>query len=370
MLRMALIASVFACGSQTAKRTSAALASRPDMRETVGETAVIGELRYLHRAVDTLDGTLVQTLGWNNVKQAEWPFFLTLFYTHTTCQLAIEAEGTRRTTLEAETRWGFDRLQTPGISGFALGTREEPAVLTEGAIFFLLERCQLVLRSDRHARARSELARRFTNAYAATPVELLRSYPNMWLPGDNAPALAALALDARMRGAAAPEAVTRFVAAVRSWAHDERTGLMCAYVDPANHRCVGPPRGSSLLLAMPALATLDPVLAQAQWQAARSHLSRTLWGLTGFREYPEGTVATADVDSGRIVSGLGESASGFGLLAAAAMADQRLHGDLNASVHAVVHYEWRGDELVADGIPAVGQAALLFGRVYREAKTL
>jgi hypothetical protein len=62
---------------------------------------------------------------------------------------------------------------------------------------------------------------------------------------------------------------------------------------------------------------------------------------------------------------LGESASGFGLLAAAAMKDMSLHGELVASARAVVHLEWQGDELVAQGIPPVGQAALLFGRTYR-----
>ena len=80
------------------------------------------------------------------------------------------------------------------------------------------------------------------------------------------------------------------------------------------------------------------------------------------REFPEGAAGTADIDSGQVIFGLGPSASGFAIAAAAVMGDDATaHSLLKASVLAGLP-ELRNGELHYTAMPPVGQAVILFGK--------
>lgn len=191
---------------------------------------------------------------------------------------------------------------------------------------------------------------------------MLPSYPSMWWTLDPVPALAALTL----RGAAAA-ARERWKATVRASAIDPATGLIIAGWNPERGRAIGTPRGCALMLALPDLDIVSAALAQDQWTRARRHLVRTVQGLTGVREYPDPIDLPATTDSGRILFGLGEAASGFGLAAAAAADDKVVLAALLRSARRVAPPTWRGDELVLPNVPPVGQAALLRAKVWNAA---
>jgi len=71
------------------------------------------------------------------------------------------------------------------------------------------------------------------------------------------------------------------------------------------------------------------------------------------------------VDSGKIIMGFGQAASGFGLLAAAAMGDPSLQADLIRSKRFVL-----GSTSVADAatkeavVPLPGRCVILYGESY------
>ena len=121
------------------------------------------------------------------------------------------------------------------------------------------------------------------------------------------------------------------------------------------------------MLALPDLFVASPAFAEDQWARARAHLVRRAAGVTGVREYPERLEFPPSSDSGRIVLGLGEAASGFALAAAAAAADMDTLASLLGSARRVAPPTWMGDELTLDNVPPVGQAALLRAKVWSAA---
>jgi hypothetical protein len=166
-----------------------------------------------------------------------------------------------------------------------------------------------------------------------------------------------------MRGAGdAPRA--RWEATVRASALDPVTGLVIAGFHPGRGQAMGPPRGCALMLALPDLFVLSEDLARQQWGLARTHLVRSVGGLTGVREYPEAVDLPPSTDSGRILLGLGEAASGFALAASAAAGDLELLAVLLRSARRVAPPTWRGDRLSLANVPPVGQAALLRAKVW------
>jgi hypothetical protein len=116
--------------------------------------------------------------------------------------------------------------------------------------------------------------------------------------------------------------------------------------NPERRRAIGTLRGCALMLALPDLFVVSPGLAQEQWTHARRRLVRTVQGVTGVREYPDPIDLPATTDSGRILFGLGEAASGFGLAAAAAAEDMVVLAALLRSARRVAPPTWQGDELV------------------------
>ncbi len=258
----------------------------------------------------------------------------------------------RRDALLDEARWAL-------ASANALGIKGANPLLPEGHLLLALERFARASGSDEHRELRERLADDLAGDFARSPFAMPASYRGVWWMLDAVPALAALPL--RGEGATA---VAGWESTVRCCAIDPATGLVVAGWNPARGRGIGPPRGCALMLALPDLFVAAPAFANEQWVLMRRHLVRGAAGLTGVREYPEPLDLPPTTDSGRIILGLGEAASGFGLAAAAAAGDLELLAALLRSARRVAPPSWNGDELTLANVPPVGQAALLRAKVW------
>ncbi len=340
-----------ACRSEPA-RPPAVLPS-PDVRPVIGLEAVFGELRHLRSVLEGTSAGAVSTSGWDNLEKTEWPFFAFIFYADAATRCAsLPIAPSRREVVIAEARWALERAHAVGIKG-------ANPVLPDGHLLLALERFAREGRESEFGALRDHLANDLGRRFSASESGMLPSYPSMWWTLDPVPALAALTL--RGAGAAPRE---RWEATVRASAIDPATGLVIAGWNPERRRAIGTPRGCALMLALPDLYVVSPGLAQEQWSRARSHLVRTVQGVTGVREYPEPIDLPATTDSGRILFGLGEAASGFGLAAAAAAEDTLVLAALLRSARRVAPPTWHGDELALPNVPPVGQAALLRAKVW------
>ncbi len=223
--------------------------------------------------------------------------------------------------------WGEDALATLD------GDHGHLAFLAYAGLPFALH-AELAPSSPHAARAHAiatALARRFE----ASPNGIVETYPGEAYPPDMAVAAAAIALDARSRGANAPALLARggarAVATVRS-AIDPASGLLVQSVDVSSGRARDVPRASGTALASYAMLHADRALSASLWRALRTEQFRTLLGFGAMLEYGDAS-GRGDIDSGPVLLGLGVSATGF------ALAASRAHGDTEAfeALYATTH---------------------------------
>ena len=148
-----------------------------------------------------------------------------------------------------------------------------------------------------------------------------------------------------------------------------RDALLARALQPIGSMSLASMRPASLLLTLacsPALAACDAGPAaeptangSADTKAAPARAPRASGPA---RDLDDTNAATTD--SGRIVFGLGEAASGFGLAAAAASEDMVVLAALLRSARRVAPPTWQGEELVLPNVPPVGQAGLLRAKVW------
>ncbi len=184
----------------------------------------------------------------------------------------------------------------------------------------------------------------------------------MWWISDNLPALSALDRYDRLFQNDTRAAREKFLRTVKAHYFDSTTGLLCTYVDAEATRQIQGPRGISTMYGLHFLSDVDSSLATNQYQLARRHFIRELFGVAAAREYPEGVAASGDIDSGPLILGLGPSASGFAIAAAAVMGDSATTQALLKAAVVAGLPEIRSGELVYTTMPPVGQAVILFGK--------
>lgn len=193
---------------------------------------------------------------------------------------------------------------------------------------------------------------------------ILPSYPGMYWPADNLPALSALVRYDRAFHQDLAVVKIPFLKQLRSRYLDRR-GLVSSYIDPNRHRVLQGGRGISVSYALHFLPDVDSALAAEQYGLFKRHLLRQAMGFAAVREFPEGEPPEIDVDSGAVVLGLGTAASGFAVAAAAIMRDEPLTEALLRSV-AIAGLPRLGEgELQYHAMPPVGQAVILFGKTER-----
>ncbi len=148
--------------------------------------------------------------------------------------------------------------------------------------------------------------------YLETDQGVLPSYRTMWWLSDNFPALAALSHYDRIFHRNTAQAKDKFLSNAKAYYLDSTTGMFCTYIDPSIHRQLQGPRGISQM-------------------------------------YP-------------VLFGLGLSASGFAIAAAAINGDEKTAWQLLNATAAVGGPVFRGVELHYSMMPPVGQAVILFGK--------
>jgi len=184
----------------------------------------------------------------------------------------------------------------------------------------------------------------------------------MWWLSDNCPSLAALARYDSQFGSALATVKTNFLRSVRAQYLDAQSGLMCTYVEPAKRRQVQGARGISTMYGLHHLIEIDSEFAQQQYALAKRCFIREQLGFAAVREFPEGVVDRPDIDSGPVILGLGPSASGFAIAAAATMGDTEIAWQLLKSATIVGAPSLTDAGLRYVNMPPVGQAVILYGK--------
>jgi hypothetical protein len=330
------------------------------------------EFRYLRRAFHKTDlaGSAVVTDGWTkNIPEAEWPFMGFCYFGYACAALAKNDPSLREEAL-AEMRWLIDALQTPRMSGFITphlgepfsGTRINASAFVHGHFLNLAVRYREVSGDSRYDELIHRVAAALTDAYSKTDHGILKSYKDMWWTSDNFPALSALSRYDRIFGRTLAEVRDRFLNSLKAHYLDANTGMYCTYIDPISRRQLQGPRGISQMYGLHFLKDFDADFATQQYLLARKHLFRPVLGLLAVREFPEGVKETPDVDSGPVLFGLGPSASGFAIAAAAINGDGAAAWQLAKASAMVGAPIFKNDELRYALMPPVGQAVILFGK--------
>jgi hypothetical protein len=161
---------------------------------------------------------------------------------------------------------------------------------------------------------------------------------------------------------AAGPARDKFLRSVKANYLDRSTGLFCTDVDADGTRQIQGPRGISTLYGLHFLRDVSSEFAADQYHRAHQQIVREVLGLAAVREFPVGVDAEGDIDSGALMFGLGPSASGFAIAAAAVMGDEATARALLKAAALAGLPEMQSGELRYMTMPPVGQAVILFGK--------
>lgn len=334
--------------------------------------AYAAEFRHLRSVFGKIDLAKpgIKTDGWTyNISEAEWPFMGLSYLGYACANFAECAPAMREESLQ-EIRWIIEALQTPRMSGFMVPHFGEPfgtnqihiAVFVHGHFLNLVLRYREVSGDNRYDALIHRIATALAQDYLKTDQGILRSYRDMWWITDNFPALSALSRYDRIFKRDTSAARKKFLSSLNSWYLDKDTGMICTYINPNGHVQVQGARGISVMYGLHFLKDFDARLAVDQYALAKKFLVRRLFGVTTVREFPEGSAARADIDSGPLIFGVGPSASGFAIAAAAVNGDVDTAWELLAASAIAGLPSLHDDELQYAAMPPVGQAVILFGK--------
>lgn len=181
--------------------------------------------------------------------------------------------------------------------------------------------CYHRLGGKRWLAERRHLDAQFAKALTDRQGKPLDSLPGLIWPFDTIPVLLALRLADVTAGT---EQYTAHIRRHLTWLTTHgltAQGVPFSRAAPETFAMVETSRGCDLSWRLPLLAQLEPVLARELYDAYVAQHWDSAMGFGGFREWPHGVERSADADSGPIVGGLGVSASGLGIGAATAAAD-------------------------------------------------
>ena len=245
------------------------------------------------------------------------------------------------------------------------GATEEdltPSPFVHGLVLNLLVRHREASNDDRCDGLAHRIASALAREFEASRDGILGSYEDMWWLSDNFVAMGALARYDRLYGEKASRSKAKLLASVKRYYVDKAAGMFATYVDAERRETIQGPRGISQMYGLHFLRDFAPEFASAQYALAGRHLVRRGFGLAAVREFPEGQEGEPDVDSGAVLFGLGLSASGFGIGAAAVTGDRETARALLSAAVLVGGPELRKGMLRYRSMPPVGQAVILFGK--------
>ncbi|MEN6415852.1 MAG: hypothetical protein ABFD49_04895 [Armatimonadota bacterium] len=170
----------------------------------------------------------------------------------------------------------------------------------------------------------------------ASPVLCAESYPDECWIFCNTIALAAIRMSDVLDGTDHSEFLTTWVSTAKKKLIDPKTGLLISAfaVDGRPAPCGAGVEGSSIWMASHMLQIVDEKFARQQYRFARKTLGDSILGFGYAREWPRGSKAGLDIDSGPIAPLLEISPSSTGLaaIAAGAFDDDEFYQGILASI--------------------------------------
>jgi hypothetical protein len=124
------------------------------------------------------------------------------------------------------------------------------------------------------------------------------------------------------------------------------------------------PRGCAASWTQLYLAQVAPDIARAQYTHFRDHMSASILGFGGFREWPSGRAGGMDGDSGPIVLGVGMAATGLGLGPARLFGDGEQYATIRRTALTFGVPSWIPSHGYVTA-PILGEAILFHGRTAR-----
>jgi hypothetical protein len=210
----------------------------------------------------------------------------------------------------------------------------------------------------------SRLVRHLRERSLASPLFHARSYPDSarW-PADQAVTLLALRLYDEAHGSHLLDApLVGYLATMRERT-DPATRLFQSSVSPELEYATIP-RGCAASWTTLYLAQVAPDVAREQYGHYREHMSETVLGFGGFREWPAGRSRGMDADSGPIVFGVGVAATGLGLGPARLFGDLERYTTIRRSALTFGVPSWIPSHGYVTA-PVLGEAILFHGRTAR-----
>ena len=172
-----------------------------------------------------------------------------------------------------------------------------------------------------------ELSMRYNNCHAD-----LLPYVNMKWSADQAAIIYSIWLyDQNYNTSLSSEIINKWTSYMENYGTDKNTGLYKTEVlgtrKYSNH-----PRGCAMAYLLHYMGKFNPNLAKSKWILYKKHMKKSLFGLTGFREYLESYNGRWTPDSGPIIKGVGVAASGLAMNTASTLGDNKTFKDLNKSI--------------------------------------
>ena len=194
-----------------------------------------------------------------------------------------------------------------------------------------------------------------------SPLLAAESYPDECWTFDHANAMAAFRIADVLDGTDHSALIAQWLQLARARLVDPATGLLVSSYSLDGTVKDGP-EGSTIWLTAHALDLIDPVFAADQYARARKYLDHSIAGFWLAREWPPGSDARPDIDSGVQVPIVeaSPSSSAFALMAAANFGDREALSGLMASLTfaAFPVHDATGAHFAASN--AVGDSVILY----------
>jgi hypothetical protein len=211
-----------------------------------------------------------------------------------------------------ETEWAVAQINSPKAKAtFTAGMTPAYGAFYNGWSGYLLGKRLLLAgptdRNGRQAAAFSATCERIAQALAQSKSPHLPSYPGAAWPADGVLCVATLALHDLIYPPKYQPVIARWLPMTR--ANHDSLGLIPHEVDTHEGTVLVPARGSSQSLMLAILPEIDPAYARQQFALYKTHFTDFRLGLPGIREFPNGVIGFADVDSGPVLFQIGGAAS-------------------------------------------------------------
>lgn len=303
---------------------------------------------------------------------AEWDFMGRTFLVLALANMSLREPAEQPRCLEVIDRMIAETLSVESEKGFAFFLmeygRERPfveqpsrSVFVDGEIALMLGARRLVEEKPEYKPLLAVRVGFIVERMRRGKVLCAESYPNECWMFCNTAALAAVRLSDSLDGTGHSDFFREWVAGARKNLVEPKTGMLISSFTLPGETMDGP-EGSSIWMAAHCLQIVDPEFARDQYDRARRELGRGALGFAYAREWPVSALGGQDVDSGPVVPLLeaSPSASGLGLMGAAAFGDREYFRKLAASLELAGFPIERRGELRYAASNQVGDAVVLY----------